>query len=205
MKQALRCLHFALVFALLFVSGAVYRLLRDSSALVKQSTALVTEANTRMVGTSQNLNAVLIQVGLVADNVRRASESQHAVSTKTLAMLDNVNTLLKRTQDNADTITLHTVQTMDDFKPVLDQLAITTKEVNALVANDNIPQTLSNLNETSKQAAATMTQATATMGHVDAMTDEAQGWLHQELKPPSLAKRIYNTVVSTLIVAAHFL
>lgn len=194
-RDTLACL---VLLALLFVAGGVYRVVRDADALVK-------EANTRMVGTSQNLNALLIQAGLAMDNVRRASESQKAVSTKTLALLDSANALLLHTQKNTDEITLHTVQAMDGVKPVLAQLTLTLQDVNKLVSDQNIPLILGNLNDTSKQAVLTMQHTDETMSHVDAMTGEAQGWLHKELKPPSVAKRIYNFTVSTLIVVAHFL
>lgn len=167
--------------------------------------SLVAESKVRMVGTSQNLNAVLIQVGLVADNVRRASESQDKVSKKTLALLDNANELLAHTKANEDQITLHTVQTMDGVKPVLDQLAVTATEVNTLVADQNVPQILTNLNDTSKQVTATMEQATATMENVTKTSAAVQGYVQNAVKPPSRAKRIFNTTISILIVASHFL
>jgi ABC-type transporter Mla subunit MlaD len=205
MKQAKDVLIVALLFVSLFIAGMVLRTLHDLDTLVKTSNGFVVESQTRMVGTSQNLNAILIQVGLATDNVRRASETQSQVSKKTLALLDNANDLLAHTQANTDEITLHTVQTMDAVRPVFESVGATTVAANKLLSDPNIPLILQNLNDTSKETTATMQQVTGTMANVNTTTKHIEGWVDKELKPPTLPQRIYKQVTSWLIIAAHFL
>jgi ABC-type transporter Mla subunit MlaD len=192
MKLAKDILIVLLLGCLIVVAGDAHRMFTHVDALA-------VEANTRLVGTSQNVNALLIQLGLTADNLRRASESERQVSKKTLSILDNTNRLLAQTQKNSTEITLHTVQTMDDIRPVLDQLTTTTKEVNKLVADDNIPQILQNLNETSKQVVVTSQHLNKTSENVDKFVAKAT-------KPASVAKQIFKGCLSFLGgMFAHFI
>src|SRR5438552_17777020 len=61
---------------LVFLAMQVKTTARKVDAAIDEMTQTTTEARKRLVDTSQNMNAILIQSGLAADEVRRAATEQ---------------------------------------------------------------------------------------------------------------------------------
>lgn len=156
---------------------------------------LVVETQKRLVSTDQNINALLLQLGLVADNVRRATDAQKSATTQTLAILLHTDRLLTDAQKSVDQITTHSVRAMDDLKAPLADLDTTLRSLNTVVADQNIPKALANLEETSRQTS-------IAAAHVEQTTDDVSKIAHhyeQEIiKPASLVKRLSGYVLTGL-------
>ena len=72
----------------------VYTLERVNEAIAA-ATSAIQETQRRVAHTSANLNAVLIQAGLAADQLRRASERQGEYSTRLIATLDETTNMVR--------------------------------------------------------------------------------------------------------------
>ena len=166
---------------------------------VKDSDALVLEAHTRLVGTSQNLNAILIQVGLASDEARRAAIEQRAYWSKNsqemTGLLTDARTVLssvqKTTEDvdlKLDEITQSTTSALDAIPPTLEQsrttMAAATNSLNAatvLISDPNIPSTLKHID--------------ATAGHIEGASAAIEVRVKQLTKPASLIKQIFTFIL----------
>jgi len=165
---------------------------RGAQALVKSSTDLVVETQRRVKDTSQNLNAILLQVGIVASRLQEASEAQKQVSKKTLDILNHADNLLTQTAADETTITAHSVQTLDAVQPALVDLDKSIQGLNHIINDEHITQTLANLQKTSDQVAITATNVAKTTDHVEKVADHYE---KEVMKPVSLGKRIFGYVV----------
>lgn len=144
---------------------------------------LVQETKKREQDVASNTNALLIQLGLAADNVRRASEQERQVSAKTISILNHADQLLTDTKANEDTITAHTVQAVDGIPPLLAQLRDTTEHADALVTDPKIVESLSNIQDGTKQLA-------GAAENVNGATADLKKKTEQLLKPASLSVRV---------------
>jgi hypothetical protein len=157
--------------------------------------ALVVETKERLVYTSQDLNAVLLHTDQVVGNVARLSEQQAHIGKKSLEVLDNVNVVLRRTdqvltqvQDATEHIDSATVATLQDLQPVLSQSRNTLVDLDRLVSDPSLKKSLDNT------AAITANAVTAT-NNVALTTARIDHKVEQMLKPVSLIKRIASTVL----------
>ena len=92
LRNALLCLFLALLCVL--TAQAIYTLERFNEASAA-ATSAIQETQRRVAHTSANLNAVLIQAGLAADQLRRASERQGEYSTRLIATLDETTNMVR--------------------------------------------------------------------------------------------------------------
>ena len=92
LRNALLCLFLALLCVL--TAQAIYTLERFNEASAA-ATSAIQETQRRVAHTSANLNAVLIQAGLAADQLRRASERQGEYSTRLIAALDETTNMVR--------------------------------------------------------------------------------------------------------------
>lgn len=142
MKNALQA---ALIVFVLTLTVCTVRIERDAESVLLSANAFVVNANNvasavgattaetqhRVVDTSQNINALLVQMGLAADNIRRASDRQSVVTNKTLAILDHTDALIAQVSGNVDALTTHSTAVLDAVPPVLDQLNLAAQHTGA--------------------------------------------------------------------------
>ena len=87
------CLVTATLLALVLIS--VRQTVVTANSALQDTRELVQETQRRIIDTSKNTNALLIQAGLAADNARRASESQEFYHRRLSTLLDETETSLK--------------------------------------------------------------------------------------------------------------
>lgn len=98
MEKVLKVVKLCLMLGLISVILLTCRLLFRLNTTLSQTQADIQQASEELHGTSQNLNAFLIQAGLTADEARRAAIEQRAYwrrnSAETHEVLINANKLL---------------------------------------------------------------------------------------------------------------
>lgn len=181
---------FCLIFAGLFFREAMSAA-RGAGLLVADTRVFVAETQRRLVDTSQNTNAVLLQVGLAADNVRRASESQKQVTKKTLAILSSTDALIRQVASNTQDITDHADTTLDAANQVLghlDETSValthTVRSADVLITDPKLTEILGHINDTTAQANIAVANVAATTKKVDV-------YVERITKPASLLQRVF--------------
>lgn len=184
-----------MIVLLISLVGVIFKLsnLLDTTTVTMQSLQqLAQQSQVRVVGTSQNLNASLIQLGLTLDNVRRASESQDQVARKTLAILDNTNEVLLQAHstlehiDSESTATLGTLRgSLDSATLAIDSSRETIQHIDKVVSDPTIPKTLESVNTSAANVAKATTELSAT-------SETIHQKVEQLAKPVSLMKQILS-------------
>lgn len=186
MKLAKDILILALLLCLIELAGVVNRML-------KHVDQLTVEANTRMVGTSQNVNALLIQLGLTADNVRRASMSEQQVSKKTLALLDHTDGLISSTQANVTQITQHANTTLDGLG-TLEAALTNTLNTGVVPTLEQLRQAIASVDKNLLQdpdIKTVLAELAKTSEHVDVSSEHVEhmiAYLDKKLTGPTTVK-----------------
>lgn len=197
MKQHLQvAVLLAAIFCLFTVGGFFI----EATKAVGDSRVLIAETQKRLVYTDQNVNAMLVQLGLVADNVRRATDAQKEATAKELQILQHTDDLLTQTQANVALLTSHTTATIDSFQVPLARMDQTLQDLNKVVADGNITQTLANVQETSKQTAIAAAHIAQTSDDVRKVADHYEATLTH---PVSIVKNIFKGALVGL--RAYFL
>jgi hypothetical protein len=151
------------------------------------TTSLVQEAHARVMGTSQNLNAILLQVGMASDEVRRASVEQRAYwnqlgdeSVKFLQDSRVTIDALQTTATDADRdlarISDSTVEALDSVPPAM-QSATKTLDASTKAVSD---------------AAKILESPTIpeTQQHIDNISSSLDVWVKRVTKPASVVKSV---------------
>lgn len=130
---------------------------------VEQTTA---ETHKRIADTSSNVNALLIQLGLTADEARRAAIEQRAywdkagaetvrALGKTNDVLDQANRTLSSVDESQRRIADQTIAALSSLPAsvqaatgAMNQAAADLRSANTILQDPNIPQTLAHLNST---------------------------------------------------------
>ena len=184
----------------------------EVALLAREARTTVAETRTRLIDLSQNANGVLIQAGLVLDNVRQAAETQQAsarevmensakASKKAVETLDGVNKLVtKMGQELVPEVTRTVVKTGNtveilgkeavfavrqmewELTPALRSLAEAGQGAAVTMNDPNIGKSLANVERLTQDAA-------DTMGHVESMGKTADETLKRVTKPGSLVLR----------------
>lgn len=183
MKYIKAFMFLTIAFCFLAASGFFL----EATSAVNESRMFIAEAEKRLVYTDQNVNAFLVQLGLVTDNIRRATEAQKSVTTQTLHILKHTDRLLTQTQTSVSDVAAHSVRAMDSLEPPLASLDKTLQSLNVIVADQNIPRTLANLEQTSKSTS-------LAAAHIAGTTDDVEKIAHhyevEITKPVSTLRRL---------------
>lgn len=193
----MRYLKFFMFFVLVSVAYCVIsigvffnqatRTAAQAQELVVSSESLVTETQRRIKDTSQNLNAILLHVDIVAGRIERVSRSQEQASNKYIAILNHTDRLITDSQGNMDQITAHTVQAMDSLQPPMKDLDATVQALNHIVADENIPKTLAAVQASAASVAVTANNVARTTDNVDKIVAHYE---KQVTAPVSFMKRV---------------
>jgi uncharacterized protein YoxC len=190
------------VSALIAVSLFLFQLrstVQHADAVLDQVKATTVELQARADGTSQNLNAILIQAGLAADQARLASieERQYlrAISKETFQVLasakETVDTLsgtLKSTGQDLHSVSISLVATTGHLNDLLDQGNTTLRTANGVIGDPAVPQTLQNLQKASLETA----RATASLAGA---ASDIQKKVHDLTRPVSLVKQVFTSLL----------
>jgi uncharacterized membrane protein YdfJ with MMPL/SSD domain len=190
------------IFALV-CAGFFFLALRHTSQeidLTAQDTRkLVAEAQVRLKDTSQNLNAILLQTGLAADEARRASVEQRqyldTIAKKTIDVLTQTQSTIAQLGDTTQkvggdvhTMSEATVTAVDSLPSLLEQANKTLQATEKVIADPNIPRTFENVNKVSESLAVTADNVAKTSDHIEKK-------VAQLVKPASFMKRIVMSIL----------
>ncbi len=159
-KDLVVSLSFASLCVLLIIVGvSVWRMKNAMVTTTEHATLLIDQSNIKLVDTARNTNAVLIQFGLVAENIRRASESQQVYIQRSLRLLDDTQGLLNSAQraieHTSDSMNL-TVLTVNDTVKTTDQRIqqtlsaanVSLNQARALLTDPKLAEAIANINIT---------------------------------------------------------
>jgi ABC-type transporter Mla subunit MlaD len=139
---------------------------RKMDQAISQGSQVVGEAQRRLVDTSQNLNALLIQLGLTSDELRRAAVEQRVYWNKagaeTVSALQRTNDVLRQveetthsvdeSQKSISTATVTALQALPQAAQAstaaMQQAARDLETLDKILADQNIPATLLHVNRT---------------------------------------------------------
>jgi hypothetical protein len=171
------------------------------NAALDQITMTTTEAHERMVGTSQNLNAILIQVGIASDEARRAASEQRVywnkVGAESVLAIQKTNDVLTTAQktlnsidDSQKLIAATTIKSLEGV-PVtiqastnaMNEAALDLQTTNRILSDPNIPQTLAHLNETA--------------GHLDNTSASIDTAVKRWTKPGNFFRSLFTGLLDT--------
>ena len=176
---------------------------KDADRAAQQIAELAPEVKRRVTDTAQNLNAVLIQVGLTADEGRRASAEQRAywakISAETVTLLADADKILKsadtnqqRAFDDLHGISGETQSTIQAIRPIFEELRGTIQLANRQIDNPDYARAAKALADSAE--------------HINGIADNgekisaiAEKKFQQMTKPASLAK----TVLTKLLDVAY--
>lgn len=195
----------ALLGLAIWIALLVAGTLKDLRTLVQHSDAAVVEAQRRVVDTSQNLNGLIIQLGLTSDQIHQAAIEQRKLTAettrKTNEALDRANTLIANLDSNinekllpeatrtvsklsgsADGLTKLAADvsaTVKALEPTLENLAVASKGAADRMNDPSLQKTLENIERGTKGLA-------ESSENLSAMTADARVALHKALKPANL-------------------
>jgi hypothetical protein len=196
-KSVLGCLLLvAAIAGTVLLVRDIHCLLLDADSTMRHADAMTVEAQTTMRATSQNLNAILIQTGIAADQARLAATEQRAYWEKTSLDSDKTVKALRLTIDRAALLLSHTDQQLNDLTfPNLNAqisqvgqsgvssakaLESSADALHDLFADPHLSGLVVNLDQTS----ASLSQTAASGAHV------AKFYETKLTKPASLAKTV---------------
>lgn len=110
------------------LAGDAHIILMGTGHELGRLARLTEEAQGRLVGTSQNTNALLIQLGLAADQWRLASMDSSAISEQTKKLIANTNYSLNHPREGL--IPAATIAVIDTSRSANTLLASTERQVN---------------------------------------------------------------------------
>lgn len=141
---------------------------KELDGLLADSRRLLTDTKGPSVfGTIQNVNSVLLQVGLITDRAEEASRNQ-------AEYWENLNREALRSVGLFN-------QTLEELQPTLKSLATTAESASRVVGDPNIPLMLKNMGKTS--------------GSIASAADSVDQKVKQLLKPGNLIVSIFKTLL----------
>jgi hypothetical protein len=176
----------------------------EARQVLAETHALVVDTRKKVDDTSSNLNAILIQAGLAADQARLASIEQREylklLNTnldKTFAhanmVLIQAQTTLAQVGDTTQKVgeDVHgtseaTIVALKELVPLLAQARATLESAQKRVDDPAITSTL-------QQVDATMKAVTGTLQNVEKMSVNVEKRVQQLMKPASLTKRVITS------------
>lgn len=167
--------------------------------MIGETRDLVKDTRKKVDDTSSNLNAILIQAGLAADEARQASIEQHAYLAQMNKNLDQtfseINLTIAQVRDTTQKVggDVHetsqaTVNALNGLPPLLNQADKTLQATEKVITDPHIPATLNQIDQT-------MTAVTGTMQNVEKTTGHIEKRVQQLTKPASLTKRIFTSIL----------
>jgi hypothetical protein len=190
------------LFAAIFALAELGLLFREATGAIRETKPLIAETNKRIDGTFRNLNAILIQAGLVAARIEDLSRNMDEVATrqgkywealqsKTIVSLDRLNasadalTALLSNTDNSINGKL-----IPEASSLLDSIQAMTKE-----ASDRANASLEDIHRLLSDPAwaASLASIQDTTQHVSGITAELEEASRQM---PGIAQSV-NQIAST--------
>jgi len=186
----------------------------DTHTIATDTDDAVKELKKRVVDTSQNLNALLIQLGLASYEAQAASREQRAYwnkigkeSVTLIADLDATVKGLNETQAGIGKDEHEVVAKLElalvELPPLIRNLQTVTQTVNNQAANPDIKRAIAGLADTSEQTAKTMVQVEGTAANVKGMSDDVRKSVSNSLHPSKMHIFIGWLVTGAKIVAAR--
>lgn len=165
---------------LLLMSGAAWivttkvsRLIDTANTVLSQTQQDLSKLSSDLHGTSQNLNAVLIQAGLTADEARRAAMEQRRYWAKNSAETHEVLVKLKETVADVDQIArdvdVQVESNGQTLQSSLDQIGRVANDTDQLVSKLDSSLTLAQ-----PQFQTTLDNLALTSQHISAASDSVQ-------------------------------
>src|SRR5438046_8000832 len=156
---ALAVLLTALAMFLVFLALQVKTTGGKVDAAIDEMTQTTAEARKRLVDTSQNMNVILIQSGLAADEARRAAIEQRAywnqAGAETVTAIRQIQQTTKSVDDSQKQIAQATVMSLQSLQPAaqasteaMQQAANDLESLNKILADQNIAQLIEHLKQT---------------------------------------------------------
>lgn len=194
----------ATVLCLSAVTVATLLVLKDFDKLIVDADAAVRAEQKDLHGTSQNVNAILIQAGLAADQARLAALEQRQYWNRTAIETDKTvkaaRKIIDRTGQQLNDETLPAVT------DAVSALRFATEEIEYQASNSlqTIPvvmksadQTLADIDKLTinSDLLGTLRNVQGITANVNSTTKMVDGWVARETKPPTIAQRILGLTV----------
>jgi len=222
--KLLKCVGLlAVTITVVTVGGYVCDVLIETKATAVKTQEVLTEAQRRIKDTSQNANAILIQVGLAADEWRRASESSKSYNQKVTKILDDSDAMLVATNEKLSNVLDQTAATMGDIgvvskrlegdvKPALDAATISFNNISVAagnvaltVADPSIQKTLVNIEATTENLKTTSDELISIGKHIDNSTANIDKAVERSTRPATFAAKAGLMVLSSMGAVGTFL
>lgn len=161
--------------------------LSSASRTLKGVDSALNDPDKGIRGTLQNTNAILIQVGLTADEIRRTSMEQRVaarkVDEKILDTVGHVNVLADSAVYDLHATSLDVRTVLNRLPPLLDATTAAVNSTNELVSNSDIAATLHNINLTTGEMDVTLKHVAGVTANLETMSGELSKSLHRTLNP----------------------
>jgi hypothetical protein len=201
-----RCfLGLALLAAAIWLVAELALATREIRTASAEARALLTEANIRLVQTSQNANGVLLQLGLAADQWAQASREQREYWNRTAAETEATMRELRATAEQVNQVVVPQIvaslqandkrldvltgeavfalrQTVDNLAPVLEELGAAAR---GAAERMNDPA----LADTAQQLSIAAEQMARASLHIEQATDDVAIAVRRATRPVGLLKR----------------
>lgn len=166
----------------------------DVRAQLAQAPAVVASLNARLDhlqgkvdGSLQNVNAILLQAGLAADQARLASRDQREYARKFDAKLDEtlagVNKAVVSVTGDLHSTTEDVHATLVTLPELVRTLNESVQSIDKRVNDPVVSRTLEGLAGAAEQTAKTMAHVDAVTANVEKMSDDAQESFHKTMHP----------------------
>lgn len=173
--------RFAFWCAMVYVGLALGNLLVDlrvtsheMTLAAEETRALVYDTRVRLVHTSANTNAILIQLGLASDEARLAATSQRRYwdenSRQFHATLVQAEATLKQMADSTRHMDEETTVALRELQTSLKHTTATLDHMDALVSDPNNKATIANLEKATQEVAGATENLRVTTEHVEHVT-----------------------------------
>ena len=179
---------------------------------------LLEESHVRLVDTSRNTNAILIQIGLATDNARRASEAQESyqqhlesILTKVETSVEALNSTIVRTDHNLNTELLpQAVQSLKETEQATAAVTATVQQIGtdispvlqaatALLEDPNIKASIANIETSSKNTVAITAETAEIAKNMNLTTQHIEKAVDKATKPGSLAVKAGSWLFSNIL------
>ena len=180
--------------------------------------SLIEESQQRLIDTSQNTNAILIQIGLAADNARRASEAQESyqthletILTKVETSVESLNATIVRTDYNLNTELLpQAVRSLKETEIATAAVTATVQQIGAEIApvlqaatglleDPNIKASIANIEASSKNAVGITAETVEIAKNMNLTTQHIEKAVDKATKPGSLAVKAGSWLLSNIL------
>lgn len=168
--------------------------IRDSRTVMGEAIALTVSANARfesvqgdLHGTSQNVNAILLQAGLAADQARLASRDQREYArrfdAKLSAIADSADVAIRSASADIHQSTLDVHEVLKDMPATVTGINDMVTTSNRMLSDPNIGGSFNAIRLTAERSMSAMSHIDAIASNVEKMSDDAQGSFHKTMHP----------------------